>query len=96
MQYVHHCTWSECMLNLGRQLQRLLHDALLGVFAIDLILGSLGCGHFRVLTASLQCILVVSFLDHMQNVNNEAQHCAGMLTCAQSIMLLAKQAQACV
>lgn len=47
MQHVHHCTLSECMLSIGRQPQRyclMLLCALLGVYAVDLILGGLGNG----------------------------------------------------
>ena len=35
-----------------------------------MILGSLGCGRARALDVSLQYILVVSILQHMQNVND--------------------------
>lgn len=47
MQYVCHCTLSDCMLSLGRQLRRycmMLLCALLGVYAVNLILGGLDSG----------------------------------------------------
>ena len=91
MQYVQQCTLSECMLSLGRQLQRYcmitaneqaesrsaidfiqryrqLLCALLSVYAVDLVLGSLGCG--RALDVSSQYMIVVSISQHMQNVND--------------------------